>query len=114
MSKFRLFFIEPQRADALSVGLLFFLLGVFSVVPESTAVTFRFLYTDVSGIGFNDPTELAQEDKDLLAGSGNNATALGEARKNALEHAASLLGSRLPGENVIRVEAFSNPLKIET
>ena len=101
-----MFFIEPQRADALSVGLLFFLLGVFSVVPESTAVTFRFLYTDVSGIGFNDPTELAQEDKDLLAGSGNNATALGEARKNALEHAASLLGSRLPGENVIRVEAF--------
>lgn len=106
MSKFRLFFIEPQRADALSVGLLFFLLSVFSAVPQSTAVTFRFLYTDISGIGFNDSTELTQEDKDLLAGSGNNANTLGEARRNALEHATGLLGSKLPGANVIRVEAF--------
>lgn len=106
MSKLRLFLIEPHGADALSVGFLFFLLSVFSVVPQSTAVTIQFLYTDVPGIGFNDPTELTQEDKDLLAGSGNSASTFGEARKNALEHAARLLESRLPGANTIRVEAF--------
>ena len=106
MSKFRLFLIEPHEADALSVGFLFFLLSVFSVIPQSTAVTIQFLYTDVPGVGFNDSTELTQEDKNLLAGSGNSASTLGEARKNALEHAASLLESRLPGANVIRVEAF--------
>ena len=106
MSKFRLFFIEPHGADALSVGLLFFLLSFFSVVPQSIAVTIQFLYTDVSGVGFNDLTELTQRDKDLLAGSGNSASTLGEARKNALEHSARLLESRLPGTNVIRIEAF--------
>lgn len=106
MSKFRLFFIESLKADVFSAGFLFFLLTLLSAVPHSTAVTIQFLYTDVSGIGFNDPTELTQEDKDLLAGSGNNASTLGEARRNALEHAARLLGSKLPGANVIRVEAF--------
>ena len=106
MNKFRLFFIEPHGADAFSVGFLFFLLSVFSVVPQCAAVTIQFLYTDVPGIGFNDPTELTQEDKNLLAGSGNNASTLGEARKNALEHAARLLESRLPGANTIRVETF--------
>ena len=106
MNKFRLFFIEPHGADAFSVGFLFFLLSVFSVVPQCTAVTIQFLYTDVPGIGFNDSTELTQEDKNLLAGSGNNASTLGEARKNALEHAARLLESRLPGANTIRAEAF--------
>ena len=114
MSKFRLFFIEPHRADALSVGFLFFLLSGFSVVPQCTAVTFRFLYTDVSGIGFNDPTEFTQEDKDLLAGSGNNANTVGEARKKALSHAARLLEGRLPGANVIRVEAFFKSFEDET
>ena len=114
MSKFRLFFIEPHGADALSVGLLFFLLSLFSVVPQSTAVTIQFLYTDVSGTGFNDLTELTQRDKDLLAGSGNSASTLGEARKNALEHSARLLEDRLPGANVIRIEAFFKSFEDKT
>jgi len=118
MNKFRLFFIKPHGADALSVGLLFFLLSVFSAVPQCVAVTIQFLYTDASGIGFNDTTELTQEDKDLLARSGNNASTLGEARRTALEHAASLLESRMPGENVIRVEvsfrSFENKAVIAT
>ena len=105
MSKFRLFLIGPQRAEALSIGFLFCLLSVLSAPPHSEAVTFRFLYTDSAGTGFNDPAELVGEDKDLLVGSGNSANTLGEARKNALEHAAQLLGNRLPGETVIRVQA---------
>ncbi len=74
--------------DVFSAGFLFFLLTLLSAVPQSTAVTIQFLYTDAAGIGFNDPTELAQEQKDLLGSDGNNASALGEARKNALDQAA--------------------------
>ena len=106
MDKFRLSFKEPRRVDVFSAGFLFFLLTLLSAVPQSTAVTIQFLYTDAAGIGFNDPTELAQEQKDLLGSDGNNASALGEARKNALEHAARLLEIRLPGATVIRVEAL--------
>ncbi|MYH40158.1 MAG: hypothetical protein F4154_04305 [Candidatus Dadabacteria bacterium] len=114
MSKFRLFFIEPLKADAFSAGFLLFLLTLLSAVPHSTAVTIRFLYTDVPGVGFNDPTELTQEDKDLLARSGNSAITLGEAKRNALEHAASLLEDKLPGANVIRVETFFKSFEDET
>jgi hypothetical protein len=105
MGKFRLFLIGPHRAEALSIGFLFFLLSFLSASPQSEAVTFRFLYTDPAGTGFNDPAELVGEDKDLLASRGNSANTIGEARKNALEHAAQLLGGRLPGANVIRVRA---------
>ena len=105
MSKFRLFLIEPHRAEALSIGFLFFLLGVLSAPPHSEAVTFRFLYTDPAGVGFDDRRGLAREDRDLFASGGNDASTRGEARKNALEHAARLLGEKLPGGAVIRVQA---------
>ena len=114
MNKFRSFFIGPPKADAFSAGFLLFFLILLSAVPHSTAVTFRFLYTAAAGVGFNDPTELTQEDKDLLAGSGNSASTLGEARRNALEHAAGLLEDRLPGANVIRVETFFKSFEDQT
>lgn len=106
MGKFRLFFIEPRRADVLSAGFLFFLLSALSAPSQCFAVTIQFLYADAAGTGFNSRVELTQEEMDLLRSSGNNAGTLGEARKNALEHAARLLEDKLPGENVIRVRVF--------
>ena len=90
-------------ASKLLPGILFLLLAVFSPLPTCVAVTIEEIYDDDDGEGFLDETELTQTQKDLLAADGNDAETLGEARKNAFEHATSLLESRLTNTNTIRV-----------
>lgn len=99
-----LHFTERNGANNLSIGLLFFLLTVFPAVPYSGAVTIKAIYADVPGVGFNDTAGLTEEERVLLGDNGNNASTLGEARRNAFEHAAGLLEQKLPGPNTIRVE----------
>ena len=96
--------IDRSGANNFSVGILFFLLVVFSTVSYSGAVTIEAIYADVPGIGFNDTAALTEEERGLLGDNGNNASTLGEARKNAFRHAAGLLERKLPGPNTIRVE----------
>lgn len=96
--------IKKSEVNNFSIGLLFFLLTVFPAVSYSGAVTIEAIYTDVPGTGFNDTTGLTEEERALLGDNGNNAGTLGEARRNALEHAASSLERKLPGSNTIRVE----------
>ena len=90
-------------AKKLLPGILFLLLAVFSPLPTCVAVTIEEIYDDDDGEGFKDETELTQTQKDLLAADGNDAETLGEARKNAFEHATSLLESRLTNTNTIRI-----------
>ena len=96
--------IKRSGVNRFSVGLLFFLLTVFPAASYSGAVTIRAVYKDVQGVGFNDTSVLTEEERAALAENGNNAETLGQARKNAFDHAAGLLGKKLPGSNVIRIE----------
>ena len=96
--------ILRNGANNLPIGVLFFLLTVFPAVPYSGAVTIKAIYVDPQGIGFNDTAALTEEERALLGDNGNDASTLGQARRNAFEHAASLLEQKLPGHNTIRVE----------
>jgi hypothetical protein len=96
--------IWRSGANNLSIGVLFFLLTVFPAVPYCGAVTIMAVYADVPGIGFNDTAGLTEEERALLGDNGNNAGTLGQARRNAFEHAAGLLERKLPGQNTIRVK----------
>ena len=96
--------ILRSGANNLPIGVLFFLLTVFPAVPYGGAVTIQAIYTDAPGVGFNDTAGLTEEERELLADNGNNAGTLGQARRNAFEHAAGLLERKLPGQNTIRVE----------
>lgn len=107
--------IRQSEVNNLSIGLLFFLLAVFPAVPYCGAVTIKAIYKDVSGIRFNDTTGLTEERRELLGDNGNHAGTLGEARRNAFEHAAGLLGRKLPGPpDTIRVEASFRFFEDET
>lgn len=106
--------IRHCGADKFFLGLLFFLLGAFPAATYCDAVTIRAIYTDTQGIGFNDTAGLTEEERALLGGNGNSADTLGQARRNAFEHAARLLERRLPGENTIRVEASFGSFEDET
>ncbi len=86
-------------------GLLFFLLVAFTPMPPCVAVTIIEIYNDKAGEGFLDETELTEAQKTFLSGRGNDAETRGEARKNAFEHATSILESRLTNTNTIRVSA---------
>ena len=110
----RLPVIKRSLAAGFSIGVLFFLLTVFPAVPYCGAVTIEALYVDAPGTGFNDRTRLTEEKRALLGDNGNNAGTLGQARRNAFEHAASLLESRFPGPNIIRVEASFISFEDET
>ena len=79
--------------------LLVFAFFLFSV-PYCISATIEAVYEDEEGKGFNDETPYLVDSPQTL----------GEARKNAFEHAASLLGSRLATDNTIRVGAsFFSP-----
>lgn len=96
--------MQPLSAvKKLLPGILFLLLAVFSPLPLCLAVTIVEIYDDDDGEGFLDQTALTQEEKASLAASGNDADTLGEARKNAFEHAASILESTLTNTNTIRI-----------
>ena len=92
-------------AKKLLPGILFLLLAVFSPLLPCVAVTIEEIYDDEDGEGFKDETELTQTQKTFLSGRGNNAETLGEARKNAFRHAASILESTLTNTNTIRISA---------
>ena len=90
-------------------GLLLFLLGVFSGVPDSVAITFEPLYVDALGTGFYDRTPLTATEKTLLLADGNVAQTLGEARRNAFEAVLDVLELWFIGNSTVRVEAsFEN------
>ena len=110
----RLPVIKQRRVDEFSLGALFFLLILFLSVPYCGAVTIEALYVDTQGTGFNDTTRLTEGKRTLFGDNGNNASTLGQARRNAFEHAARLLENRLPGPNTIRVEVSFIPFKDET
>ena len=86
-------------------GILFLLLAALAPVAPCIAVTIEEIYDDNDGEGFKDATPLTQDEQNSLAASGNNAATLGEARKNAFEHASSILERRLTNSNTIRVSA---------
>ncbi len=86
-------------------GILFFLLAAFAPMLPCVAVTIVEIYNDDAGEGFLDKTELTEAQKAFLSGRENDAETYGEARKNAFEHASSILESRLTNTNTIRVSA---------
>ena len=90
-------------AKKLLPGILFLLLAVFAPLPRCVAVEIEEIYDDDAGEGFLDETELTQTKKTFLSGRGNDAETLGEARKNAFGHAASILESTLTNTNTIRI-----------
>lgn len=96
--------ILRSGANKFPIGVLFFLLTVFPAVSYSGAVTIKAIYADAPGVGFNDTSGLTEEERALLADNGNDASTLGQARRNAFEHAAGLLERKLPGQNTIRVK----------
>lgn len=113
-AKSELHVIKRSGAGRFSLGFLFFLLTVFPAVPHCGAVTIRAIYADAQGIGFNDATGLGEEQRALLGDNGNSASTLGQARRNAFGHAARLLGEKLPGPNMIRVEVSFRSFEDET
>ena len=102
--------IKQKGVVGFSLGVLFFLLTLFPAGPYCGAVTIEAQY----GTGFNDTTRLTEEERALLGDSGNNASTLGQARRNAFEYAAGLLEDRLPGSNTIRVGVSFRPFGDET
>ena len=109
--------IKQRKVGEFSLGTLFFLLILFLSVPYCGAVTIKALYADAPGTGFNDTTRLTEEKRTLFGdngNNGNNANTLGQARRNAFEHAARLLENRLPGPNTIRVEVLFRFFEEET
>ena len=97
--------MQPLSVAKILPGILFFLLAAFSPTLPCVAVTIEEIYDDDAGEGFLDGTDLTQAEKDFLATRRNNAETLGEARKNAFEHATSILESRLTNTNTIRISA---------
>lgn len=92
-------------------GLILFLLGVFSGVPDSVAITFEPLYVDAPGTGFYDRTPLTATEKTLLLADGNVAQTLGEARRNAFEAVLDVFGLWFIGNSTVRVEASFESLE---
>ena len=92
-------------AEKLLPGIFFLLLTVLSPLPPCVAVTIEEIYEDEDEEGFKDETALTQAEKEFLSERGNDAETRGEARKNAFEHATSLLESRLTNANTIRISA---------
>ena len=97
--------MQPLSVAKILPGILFLLLAAFAPPPPCVAVTIEEIYDDDAGEGFLDGTDLTQAEKDFLATRGNNAETRGEARKNAFEHATSILESRLTNTNTIRISA---------
>lgn len=91
--------------------LLLFLLGIFSGVQDSTAITFEPLYVDVPGTGFYDRTPLTATERTLLLADGNVAQTLGEARRNAFEAVLDVFELWLIGDSTVRVEASFESLE---
>ena len=98
-----------MRSLAGAGKLLFIILLVLAAMLWAplpcAAVVIHEIYSDAPGEGFKDTTPLPQDQRDMLSSRGNNAQTLGEARKNAFEHATSTLERRLTNSSTIRIEA---------
>lgn len=79
------------------------LCALFAAVNAAHAATFQFRYSDDAGEGMNDPTPFTPE-------GGNNATTLGEARKNVLTEAARIWGTLITSNVPIIIDVTVDPL----
>ena len=74
------------------------------------SITIKPFYLDNLEEGFKSTSVLSGQEKQSLSATGNNATTLGEARKNALEHAFSIIEKKISSKNdsvSVEVEFFS-------
>ena len=90
------------------VTVFLMLLCVSFPVSSGVAVTIRPDYDYAPAerterTGFFDDTPLTREQRDEIAPSGNDATTLGEARRNALEYALDFVAAKLGGNITVRV-----------
>jgi hypothetical protein len=72
-------------------------------MAETHAAIITIVNMDGPGEGFNDPTPFTSV-------GGNTALTLGQARRNAFEHAANILAQMLVSPVVIQVDAANDPL----
>jgi hypothetical protein len=79
------------------------LIAVLCVPLAATAATVTLVNLDGPNEGFNDPTPFA-------AVGGNTATTLGQARLNAFQYAANIVGATLASSVTIRVEINMDPM----
>ncbi|MGB8694638.1 MAG: Ig-like domain-containing protein [Steroidobacteraceae bacterium] len=75
----------------------------FALATQANAATITIQVTDAAGEGFNDPTV-------FMPMGGNNATTLGQARRNVFNEAARLWGLLITSNVNIVVEASFDPL----
>jgi FG-GAP repeat len=99
------FFITSQpncywRVAGLLIALVF---GCFAPIVETHAATLTIVNQDGPGEGFNDSTPFTPV-------GGNTAMTLGQARRNAFDHAATILAQMLVSTVVIQVDAQIDPL----
>ncbi len=100
----------------MKIRLIAFLLPLFVFLPvfPGGTVTITPVYDSEersARTGFYDDERLTQEQRAEIGPSGNRAETLGEARRNALEHALDLIEAKLGGSANIAVDArFSNEL----
>ena len=87
-----MFHIADKR---LFTALFLSLITLFFSVPESAATTFRPVYTDDRGTGFDDETPLTDE----VARGDNTGRTLGEARREAFENALRILERLIGTDN---------------
>ncbi|MFV1985428.1 MAG: hypothetical protein ACC657_17905, partial [Thiohalomonadales bacterium] len=87
-----------------TVSLLFccILILTFTITPAFATATITIINADTAGEGFNDTTT-------FIPVTGNRALTLGQARLNALQHAANLLGSIITSNIDIKIQAQFNP-----
>ncbi len=90
-----------------------FLLVLFFPIYYGLSITITPIYSDPPKTGFNDETLLSDLEKQTLASTHNNANTLGEARKNALEHALGIIGKKFQSGNVVTVEVRFSSLDNE-
>ena len=98
--------MRPLAGAGKLLSIILLVLGAMLWAPlPCAAVVIHEIYSDAPGEGFKDTTPLSQNQRDMLSSRGNNAQTLGEARKNAFEHATSTLERRLTNSSTIRIEA---------
>jgi hypothetical protein len=78
-------------------------IGALCAANVGQAATFQFSYVDDPAEGLNDTTPFTPE-------GGNNATTLGQARRNVLDEAGRLWGLLLTSNVPIKVDASVDPL----
>ncbi len=101
----RVFFLKKSniKMKALVCSFLLFLILVFQTPTAFAIATITIINADSAGEGLNDTTA-------FTAVAGNRASTLGQARLNALQHAANLMGSIITSTIDIKVKVEFNSL----